>query len=147
MMDRLELEKILYSEIPITRAMGISVQDITDNSIRLEAPLDKNINHKSTAFGGSLYSLCVLTGWCLLYTRLKAVPVHAHIVIQESQIRYLLPVSADMESICCSDDESPFERAMHLFMKKGKARFELKTTISQADEVAVVFQGKYVVHR
>jgi thioesterase domain-containing protein len=66
-----ELQKILYSEIPLTKAIGIEVCEFTGLSLTLKAPLEKNINHKCTAFGGSLYSVAVLSGWGLIYLLFK----------------------------------------------------------------------------
>ncbi len=143
----MELENVLHSEIPLTLAMELSVNEVSENTVRLTASLEKNINHKCTAFGGSLYSVCVLTGWSLLYARLHSMDVHAHIVIHESEIRYLLPVTTDIKSKCTIDNEQHFNRAMNLFHKKGKARFELISTIFQNGDLAVWFQGKYVIHR
>ena len=66
-----ELENVLHSEIPLTREIGIEVVDYTGDSLTLKAPLEKNINHKCTAFGGSLYSVSVLSGWGLIHLLMK----------------------------------------------------------------------------
>ena len=142
-----KLEKILHEEIPITLAMGIQVAEILEDSIKLSAPLAPNVNHKSTAFGGSLYSLCVLTGWSLLYAQLAKQCFHGHIVIQESQIQYLKPVSSDMTAMCKIDNKKAFERSLLIFSKKNKARFSLRTNIMTNKDVAVSFLGKYVIHK
>jgi len=146
-MNTLDLEKVLHHEIPLTTAMGISVKALTPNSVSLVAPLNKNINHKSTAFGGSLYSICVLTGWSLLYSKLDSLGERGHIVIQESNIQYLLPVTTDIETVCTNDNEVVFDRAIRMYQKKGRARFILATKVFQNDHLAVSFEGKYVVHR
>ena len=54
-MLRKALQKVLNEEIPLTNAIGISVESCDSLSLTLAAPLHKNINHKRTAFGGSLY--------------------------------------------------------------------------------------------
>jgi len=56
------LQQTLKHEIPLTQATGIKVFEVTEDSITLRAALENNVNHKSTAFGGSLYSLSLLTG-------------------------------------------------------------------------------------
>lgn len=145
-MNKSQLEKVLHDEIPITGLMGIEVQNISENSVTLGAPIEKNINHKRTAFGGSLYSVCVLTGWSLLFVKLKQLGAHGHIVIQESNIQYLLPVTSNITAFSEVEDTKAFDRALKLFMKKGRARFELRTTVYQDQSLAVVFNGKYVIH-
>ena len=61
-----QLQIDLHREIPITRHMGITLVDYDDRRLTISAPLDKNINHRDTAFGGSLNTLATLAGWCLL---------------------------------------------------------------------------------
>ena len=89
-MDELtQLRDVLHKEIPLTRAMGVEVESYDGSCLVLAAPLAPNINHKSTAFGGSLYSLAVLTGWGLLHLQLKQRDVLAHIIIRQSHIDYI----------------------------------------------------------
>ncbi len=141
----LQLERLLHEEIPIARAMGIRVADYDGASLRLAAPLAPNFNHKLTAFGGSLYSIAVLCGWGLLHLKLTEAGVHKHIVIQEANIRYLLPVAEEMVAECRLDDEA-FERMLHMLQKHGRGRIALKVSMHAAGYAAVEFEGKYVVH-
>ena len=60
--DSRYLESILHHDIPLTREMGLKVVAWHDRQLRLHLPLDANINHKSTMFGGSLYCGAVLAG-------------------------------------------------------------------------------------
>ncbi len=146
MHTEMTLEEILHTEIPISKAMGVKVLAVSESSASLSAPLAANINHKHTAFGGSLYSLCVLSGWSLLYWRLHLLGVAAHIVIQESRIRYLKPVGEDMLAIAKFDDVETVSRQVRMFRRKARARFSLNSTIYAADELAVSFTGTYVIH-
>jgi thioesterase domain-containing protein len=139
------LEQLLHSEIPISRAMGIRVSHYDGASLSLDAPLEPNFNHKSTAFGGSLYSLAVLCGWGLLHLMLADARIHKHIVIQESNIRYLHPVVQDLHAECRMDDAA-FKRFLHMLEKHGRARISLDVVISQGNRHAVEFSGRYVVH-
>ena len=69
--DSRQLESVLHHDIPLTRDMGLKVLDWHDQQLRLYLPLDANVNHKSTMFGGSLYCGAVLAGWGWLHLRLK----------------------------------------------------------------------------
>ncbi len=140
-----QLEQTLHSEIPLSLAMGISVAGYDGNSLRLAAPLAPNINHKLTAFGGSLYSLAVLCGWGLLHLKLAEAGLHKHIVIQESSIRYLRPVKQEMQAECRMD-ETEFARFMRTLKKHDRSRILLAVAILPGDEPAVEFAGRYVVH-
>jgi len=138
------LEQILHNEIPISRAMGIHVANYDGASLSLDAPLEPNLNHKRTAFGGSLYSLAVLCGWSLLHLKLADARIHKHIVIQESDIRYLHPVEHDMHAECRLD-EAAFRKFLHTLEKRGHARISLDVIITSGGRPAVKFTGRYVV--
>lgn len=140
-----ELERTLHDEIPLSQAMGIRVAAWDDHSLKLSAPLAPNTNHKRTAFGGSLYSLAVLCGWGLLHLKLADAGLRKHIVIQESDIRYLLPVDNDMVAEC-KLDETAFERFMSTLHKHDRARLSLDVVIEHGGRMAVEFSGRYVVY-
>ena len=144
--DTISLQKILNEEIPITRALGISVDYLTENSIILSAPLANNINHKSTAFGGSLYSVAVLAGWAMIYSILDSLNLHAHIVIHESDIQYLKPVNQDIQASCKIINHSEFDKKIKLFKRKGISRIMLNVEVKNSGQLAVRFTGQYVIH-
>lgn len=139
------LERTLHGEIPISQAMGVSVAGYDGTTLKLSAPLAPNINHKCTAFGGSLYALAVLCGWGMVHLKLAEAGLHKHIVIQESSIRYLLPVDHDMQAECRLDGGAlqPFLRTL---AKHGRARLSLDVVITHNNQPAVEFSGRYVVH-
>lgn len=139
------LERTLHDEIPLSRAMGIRVAAYDGIKLQLTAPLAPNINHKCTAFGGSLYSLAVLCGWGMVHLKLAEAKLHKHIVIQDADIRYLLPVAQEMQAEC-SLDEAAFKRFMRALEKHGRARLSLDVVITHDHRPAVEFSGRYVVH-
>jgi thioesterase domain-containing protein len=139
------LERTLHDEIPISQAIGIRVAAYDGTSLKLTAPLAPNINHKSTAFGGSLYSLAVLCGWGMVHLKLAEAALHKHIVIQESSIRYLLPVDQDMQAECSLDDDT-LNKFLRTLKKHGRARLTLDVVIKHGGQPAVEFSGRYVVH-
>ena len=125
--------------------MGISVVSYTGEQLILAAPLMPNINHKATAFGGSLYSLAVLCGWGMVHLKLEEAKLHRHIVIQEAEIRYLLPVAEDMQAECHLE-EIALQRFFATLKKHSRARLALKVVIKHEGKPAVEFSGRYVVH-
>lgn len=137
------LEATLHHEIPLTRAMGISVARFDAAGLTLAAPLAANLNHKRTAFGGSLAALATLAGWGLLQLLL-----HDHgpatVVIRESEVRYLRPVTQDFEATCQLPREGELERFLRMFARRGMARIELLATVPAGGEEAVQFRGVYV---
>ncbi|NOX36993.1 MAG: thioesterase [Calditrichaeota bacterium] len=141
-----KLQQVLETEIPITRTMGIRVQEYDGQQLVLAAPLTPNINHKSTAFGGSLYSLAVLNGWGLLYLKMQELNLDSHIVIFESSILYHLPVKTDFVSVCKVSDDEDWRRFLTVFRRKGRAKIRLLANILTDEGLAVSFQGTYVAH-
>jgi thioesterase domain-containing protein len=139
------LQQTLHDDIPLTREMGITVAAYDGMQLRLAAPLAPNLNHKCTAFGGSLYSLSVLCGWGLLHLKLEEAGLHRHIVIQQADIEYLLPVAQDMEAEC-EVDAAALQRFMTTLQKHGRARLPLDVIIKRNGQAAVKFTGRYVVH-
>jgi len=145
-----DLEAILHSDIPLTRDMGLQVRSWQGATLRLHLPLAPNVNHKSTMFGGSLYCGAVLAGWGWLHLRLHEAGISGgHIVIQEGQISYPLPVTGDAEAVCAAPEDKVWKRFLATWERYGRARLELRTYLVNAgsDEHAVEFTGQYVLHR
>ena len=144
------LEDVLHQDIPLTRDMGVKVISWQNHSLRLHLPLEPNINHKSTLFGGSLYCGAVLAGWGWLYLRLKEAGIEdGHIVIHEGQIRYPLPVKRDGVAICDAPDDGTWDKFVKMYQRRGRARLALSTRIvaEGSEDSAVEFEGQYVLHR
>jgi len=141
------LEDVLHTDIPLTQHIGISVNELTDTSLSLFAPLENNVNHKSTAFGGSIYSVSVLTGWGLIYSLLQQYDLSGHIVIQESNTKFISPITTDLITQCCFDSTEQYEKFLIMYKRKGIARIRLESKITCAGKNAVLFSGTYVVHR
>ena len=139
------LERTLHDEIPLSQAMGIRVIAYDGASLKLTAPLAPNTNHKSTAFGGSLYSLAVMCGWGMVHLKLAEAALHKHIVIQDADIRYLLPIDQDMQAEC-SLDESTLNKFLRTLKKYDRARLALDVVIKHQGQAAVEFSGRYVVY-
>ncbi|QXG38095.1 thioesterase domain-containing protein [Pseudomonas viridiflava] len=145
-----ELEQVLHHDIPLTREMGIRVIDWQNHRLRLHLPLAPNVNHKSTLFGGSLYCGAVLAGWGWLHLRLREAGIDdGHIVIQDGQISYPLPVREDAIAVCDAPDVAQWDRFITTYQRRGRARLELPTRIhaQDSDKSAVRFTGQFVLHR
>ncbi len=141
-----QLQNVLHSEIPLTKHIGLTVVDHTDLSLTLHAPLENNINHKCTAFGGSIYSVLVLSGWGLIYLLLKEHNLSGHIVIQESKTQFIKPVNSDITAKCAFLSTQQIDKFICMYKRKGIARIKLTSKIIVNDKDAVIFNGSYVVH-
>ena len=139
------LQATLASEIPISNAIGLTVVSCDQDGLTLAAPLGPNINHKDTAFAGSLNAVLTLAGWSLLWLIADAEAIPAKVVIQDSGIRYLRPVTRDFAARCRMPAPGDVERFLLILRRKGRARLELQADIVEDDAIAVAFSGRYVV--
>ncbi|MCW8935182.1 MAG: thioesterase domain-containing protein [Gammaproteobacteria bacterium] len=141
------LQSVLHREIPLTIAMGIKVTDCTQHRLELRAPLEPNINHKCTAFGGSLYSVAVLCGWGFVFHQMHLNKLTGHIVIQHSDADYKLPVGGEIRAVCEIGDETKLTRFFKTFKRKNIARIKLQIKILFNEEEAMLLTAHYVVHK
>ena len=144
MIDEQELQQIIHNDIPLTQSMGLRVKKITTDSVSLVAPLENNRNHQNTAFGGSITSMLILASWSLLYLHLKPLGLLGHIVNKESSIKFLQPVSGEIEAYCQIDSHERLDQFIDSFRKKGLARIQLTAQVRGDKGVAVEFSVTYI---
>lgn len=146
-MTPIEFNSFLHREIPLTRDMDIQVQCCDNQQLILTAPLKGNHNDKGTGFGGSLYSIAVLSGWGLIYLWLLEKDISADVMIYDSQIKFVKPVTSDF--ICCSQfqNDSELSSMDRMLQKKGKARIELKIEVISNDDVCAIFSGSFAIKK
>ena len=140
------LQDVLYAEIPISRALGLRVVS-GEGGLALHAPLAPNINHKDTAFAGSLNAVLTLAGWGLLWLLVDRARIPAKVVIQDSQIAYLHPVTMDFTAVCGQPSAALEERFLATLRRHGRARLELHAAVDEQGRVAVRFSGRGGVQR
>jgi thioesterase domain-containing protein len=142
-----ELQETLYHEIPLTRFIGITVKEYTDGALSLLAPLVQNINHKQTAFAGSLNAVATLAGWGECWLLLRELGIAGKIVIQDSNTDYRKPVDNDFIATCQRPTAQEVEKLAQALRKKGRARLELQVAVYSGNILAVLFTGRYVIFR
>lgn len=141
------LESYLHRHIPLSRAMGVTVIEAGEGGVRLGAPLEPNLNHRGTAFGGSVSSLAVLSAWALLHLRLRAAGHAARLVIQKSEFSYLKPIPAAFEASCPAPGEAAWAKFFSAFERKGRSRLTLAARVECGGGEAGLFSGDYVALR
>ena len=140
-----QIQDLLHSKIPLTRAIGMRVEAYDGERLILCAPLAANVNHFGTAFGGSLNALAVLSGYGLLWLELQE--TECHIVIRDSTISYERPVHGELRAICVRPEATALAAFKQRFQQKGKARIALTATIEEQGRTSVRFQGAFVALR
>jgi thioesterase domain-containing protein len=141
-----KIQELLHSKIPITRDMGVRVEDYDGRRLILSAPLEKNVNHLGTAFGGSINTMAVLSGYGLLWLEMQDAD-ECHIVIRHSSISYERPVRGEIRAICVRPEEEALADFKQTFRQKGKARIRLTAVIEDQGVTVARFEGTFVAMR
>jgi thioesterase domain-containing protein len=143
--DLAALRKKLRAEIPATRRLKIEPARCDNNALVFKAPLAPNRNDKGTAFAGSLCAIATLAGWSALWLALRGAGLRGIIVIQDSSIRYLRPVTRDFEAHCPWPTPAQLARLLAALRCRGKARLRLRVAIRESGAEAMTLTGRYVV--
>jgi thioesterase domain-containing protein len=139
-----ELQTYLHDQIPITQDLGVTVHLATLEHVVLKAPLGPNINHKKTAFGGSLYSIATLACWSLVHLNMKHLNISCEIVIAEGNSKYLAPVTTDFEVSCQIANAQDWGQFTNTLARKRMARVRLSSEIYQGSKCALEYLGDFV---
>jgi thioesterase domain-containing protein len=137
------LQERIDREIMLAKPMGIIVESADDSRLVLRAPLAPNANHKGTAFGGSLYSLAVLTGWAWLTRFLATRKLDAEAVIQESSMRFLAPVHGEMRACIEIPAAADIDKFQKMLVRAARARIRLQVKMHEDSRLATVFDGLF----
>ncbi|MFS4461200.1 YiiD C-terminal domain-containing protein [Bdellovibrio sp. HCB2-146] len=142
-----EILNTLETKIALFKHLGIHFVEMSSAKIHIKADLEKNLNHKGTAFGGSLYTAAVLSAYALVLTGLRTRKIATeNIVIAKGSIDYLRPVEDDFEVICqfsTPEEENQFYADL---LQKGRARKLLIAQIrSSGGSLRATFSGDFVV--
>ena len=126
-----DFERALLADIPLTRAMQLSLRDYRDDELVLAAPLAPNVNDKGCAFGGSLGSLLTLAGWGLIVLHLGE--RDCDVYVQDSQMRYLAPVWADFTAHARLAADTSWPAFDATLASRGRARARVQCRVPLAD--------------
>jgi thioesterase domain-containing protein len=142
--DSVAVEAYLHAHIPISAAMGISVVRATLDEVALAAPLEPNVNHRSTVFGGSAASVAILAAWTLVHLRVVDAGVPARVVIQHGETDYLRPIRGRFTATCRRDDPGAWDAFRRTLERRGRARIALAVSVEGDGEAVAAFRGTYV---
>lgn len=139
------VEAYLHEHIPLAASMGVRVLIAARDEVVLQAPLEPNLNHRDTAFGGSVAAVSILAGWTLVHRRLHEEGIAGRrTVIQASTVHYVAPVDAAFRATCATPDPSEWARFLRTLTRKGKARIRVEADVTCRGTLAATFEGAYV---
>jgi thioesterase domain-containing protein len=137
------LEETLHEEVPLTRYMGLRLEEQDDRKLVVHASLSSNVNIHGTAFGGSLFSICAIACWGALHLSFTRAGVPAHSVLGKASIEYARPVRGDFEACCELPGDGSFENFMERLGQGRRTPLELVAEVLENNRVAAIFRGTY----
>jgi thioesterase domain-containing protein len=139
-----EITRYLHEHIPLTRHLGATVLEWDGTSVRLGAPLAPNLNHRATAFGGSLSALAILSGWALVHLALRERGLDARVVIQRTELDFEEPVAGDFSATSALPPAREWERFLATLSRHRRARVTVSSTLRTTSGVGGEHRGTYV---
>jgi thioesterase domain-containing protein len=137
------LQNRIAGEFALAKHIGIVVESADDHAVVLRAPLSPNANHKGTAFGGSLYSVAVLTGWAWVTRYLAARGLAVDAVIQESNTRFLAPVHGELRASVAAPPKTQIDKFLRMLQRAGRGRIRLRVEIYYGHALATLLEGVF----
>jgi len=124
--------------------MATEVRAATLERVVLAAPIAPNLNHRATAFGGSVAAQAILAGWALVHVRLEDEGIHARTVIQKSTVSYLEPIRDDFEARAGVVDPRSWRRFRRSLARWGRGRVRVGVEVWSGALLVARLAGDYV---
>jgi len=141
------LQDFLYREIPISRHMELQVVEASPQIVRLRFGLEANLNHCSTAFGGSISTASILAAFSIVSLTVAEQKPAALVVVRSNEIEYLHPVDSDFEAIAISPRPEEWNRFHSMLARKGKGRIRIQSQVETNGIVCARLSGVFVAIR
>lgn len=142
-----QLTAYLHRSIPLTVAMAVRAVSIAPDAVVLEAPLEPNINHRGTVFGGSASALAILAAWSLVHLRLEQSGMPHRLVIQRNTMSYDAPIEGPFQASARFAADTDWERALGMLERRGKARIGAVAELDFRGAAAGRLEAEFVALR
>ncbi|HEV3181412.1 MAG TPA: YiiD C-terminal domain-containing protein [Steroidobacteraceae bacterium] len=139
-----QLAQYIDEHIPLSKALGVSVVSVEHDAVTLQAPLEPNLNHRQTVFGGSAAALAILASWALLHVRLDSEGIADRLVIQRNIMEYEHPIVGQFTACAMLERPEGWKQFITTLARKGKARITVLAALEQMGRVASRFSGQFV---
>nr|WP_255565464.1 YiiD C-terminal domain-containing protein [Aquitalea palustris] len=143
--DYQDIEQYLYQAIPLAQAMAVKVCHAEEDAITLAAPLEPNINHCATVFGGSAAAVATLAGWLLVYRKLQALGLRGQVMVRRSQMDYQKAMHGAFTAHTLPLADTAWQRMAAALAKGRMARLTLAVRLECAGQQAGRLDGEFVV--
>jgi thioesterase domain-containing protein len=139
-----EIQAYLHEHIPLSKAMGVAVVKADASGVVLSAPLEPNINHRETVFGGSASSLAILAAWSVVHFGLLREGIPCRVVIQKNSMAYDKPIDGFFTARCDVPAAQTWLRFLTILKRKRIARIEVTSVLEYQKGAAGTMKGIFV---
>lgn len=139
------LQASLLERIPLTRALGVVVRNAAPAGVVVEAPLEPNVNHSGTVFGGSASAVAVLAAWALVEVRLEEAGQPGRIVIRRSGMDYERPITGAFQATAQAPDEREWSRLLQTLERGRMGRIAVRSVLTCDGERVGELEGEFAV--
>lgn len=145
--DTVEFLGWLKTQIPLLEHLGISQLTWDGQTLTIPTPLAPNVNDKGTGFGGSQAAIATVAGWCLTTLCLRERGLECDVVIADSHLQYLKPVTADFVTQVELIDTAASDALVERVVERGKGKLALVVEVICNGQVCMRLEGLYVAIR
>jgi thioesterase domain-containing protein len=138
-----EITAYLHAHIPLTRGLAAAARRWDGASLVLGAPLAPNLNHRQTAFGGSLSAVAILAGWGVVHLALRERGLDARVVIQRSAMEFVAPAAGDFAAAASVPEPRAWERFVTTLRRHGRARVAVAASVTCGGVLVASHEGTY----
>lgn len=142
-MSPAELESRIRNEIPALGSAAFSIAAVEPLRVRVSARLNDHLNHKGTAFGGSLYQVALVACYGLFLQLLEegGCPTR-DFVIAEGRMRYRAPVPADFTA-ATEVDAAELRAFLEELRHRGQASLPMRAMVLCQGSRCADFEARF----
>lgn len=137
------LQALLHQQIPLAREMAAQILRWDAVGLDMAAPLEPNVNHHGTFFGGSAAALGILAGWSLVHLACLDEGLEGEIVIQRVAMRYAAPAPGPVVARAHRPEARAWTRFVSGFRRHGRARMRVGVELSCAGVLVATLDAAY----
>lgn len=117
---------------------------VSETGIELFVPLAPNLNHRDSAFGGSISAAGIMAGWGLLHHNCRIRGLRPTLVVQESTTRFLKPILDDFFVTVKPIESAAWQKFFRTLESRSKARLRVTSVIQSDDTTLAEQDGTFV---
>lgn len=145
-----DIQAYIYEHIPIVEKNNFRIELDGAPYVTVTAHLADHVNHRKTAFGGSISTSLIVCSWATVRSILKTRGIDdGGIVIQTQRVDFAKPVTGDFSARVVPLRDETVNRFIAMLEKFGKGRLKVEARVTQESDSAsrATFIGEFVVIR